>query len=196
MAQEIVLDIKPKKNKLKVYAPPVIIAVLLASVLFLIGFAVGKYTEFELPLTSKETATKSATRKGWFVYETKNFSLEYPKSWKVKKNSADEPIGAKVETDGGRVQFWFTKERVYRFSAGQKKTHKSKTKSNLKVDGRTAAVIEYLHKDGDYFIVIEAPASKEKPEVTFWVVAANTEYKDFLMEIASTFLSKSVVEEK
>ena len=194
MAQEVVLDIKPKENKLKVYAPPIIIAVLLASVLFLIGFAVGKYTEFELPLTSRETATKSATRKGWFVYETKNFSLEYPKSWKVKKNSIDEPIGAKVETDGGRVQLWFMQEREYRFSERQKKAQKSKKESDLKVDGRTAAVIEYLHKDGDYFIVIEVPASKEKPEVIFWVVAANTEYKDFLMEIASTFVSKSVAQ--
>jgi hypothetical protein len=196
VTQEIVLDIKPKENKLKTYAPWAIAAVLVALAPFLIGFAIGKYTELDVPFTSKETATKSATRKGWYVFETKGFSIEYPKGWEVEKNSSDEPLGAKVETDGGRAQFWFTEEREYRFSDDQKKKQKGEKESSLNVDQRTATVTEYLYKDGDRFIVIETPASPKKTKVIFWIVAANTEYKEFLLEIVSTFKSTKKIEEE
>jgi hypothetical protein len=195
VAEEVVIDIKQKENKFRKYAPWIAGAVLITSVLFAAGFALGKYTEIELPFSRGEVATKSATRAGWYVYETSNFSLEYPKDWEVKNNPEGESIGAKVETDGGRVEFWFESEREYRFSDKQKEQQKNTKESTLDVDERTATSIEYIYKEGDRFVVIQAPEAADKSKVIFWINASNKEYKDLLVEIVTTFRSKKIIEE-
>ncbi|OGY25201.1 MAG: hypothetical protein A2Z11_01825 [Candidatus Woykebacteria bacterium RBG_16_43_9] len=193
MAKEIVIDIKQKENKFKTYAPWIATAVLVAAAFFIIGFGIGKYTQVELPLFSEETATKSATRKNWFVFETKNFSIEYPKNWEVKKNSKDKPAGGKVLGSGGKVEFWFDTIRAYKFSKEQTKKQSKTTTTKLEIDGRKADVTTYPYKGGDFFIVIEVPKVKKKPKVTFWLNVADSEFKKTVMEIVSTFKTNSVI---
>ena len=195
MPKEIVLDLKPKENKFKTYFPFVAAIVLLALGFFVGGFALGKYTEFEVPiLGTKEEATKSATRKGWVVSETANYLFEYPKDWEVRKNEKGQPTGAKIEGAGGHIQFWLTNVREYKFSKEQTAKQKKATESKLAIDGRQAQVTEYAYKSGDFFIVVRLPAAIGKPKVIFWVVAANAEFKKTVMEIVTTFKGKKAVE--
>ena len=192
VGKEIVIDIKPKENKLKIYLPFLAVAVLLAGLFFIIGFGLGKHTEIELPLLSEETATKSATRKGWFVYETKGFSIEYPKHWEVKLNSKEEPEGGKVLGGGGKIEFWSGTIKVYKFTKEQKSKQSGTQSIKLTIDGRKSAVTEYSYKKGDFFIVVEVPEKEKKPKVLFWIIAANKEYKKIVMEIISTFKTNGV----
>ncbi|HEX7456368.1 MAG TPA: hypothetical protein VF303_02790 [Candidatus Nanoarchaeia archaeon] len=194
MAKEIILDIKPKESKLKKYLPIVTVAVVVTCILFAAGYGLGRYTEFEVPLFGEKGATKSATRKGWCVFETRDFSIEYPKNWEVSKNSDTEPIGAKVEGDGARVQFWLTDVREYRFSKEQREKQTKVRKTKLDVDGREADVTSYSYKDGDFFIVVEAASSEKRPKEIFWLLASDTKFKETSMEIVSTFVSKSSVQ--
>ncbi|MDP2720642.1 MAG: hypothetical protein Q8O75_01750 [bacterium] len=195
MPKEIVLDLKPKENKFKTYFPFVAAIIFLALVFFASGFAIGKYTEFEVPLFgAKEEATKSTTRKGWFVSETASYLFEYPKNWEVRKNKKDGPTGAKIEGAGGHVQFWITNVREYKFSKEQSDKQKRVTESKLAIDGRQAQVTQYLYKNGDFFIVVRLPAAIGKPKVIFWAIAANAEFKKTVMEIVTTFKGKKAVE--
>jgi hypothetical protein len=187
VAKEIILDIKQPENKVKVYLPWIIAATLLAAAIFLIGFGVGKYTEFELPLFQRDTATKSAERKGWYVFETKDFSFEYPKNWEVESNPKDEPTGGKVLGPGATVEFWLDTERAHKFTEKQKAKQKTSTQTKFEIDGRKADVTEYPYKGGDFFIVIQVAENAKRPKVVFWINASDLEFKKTVMEIVSTF---------
>lgn len=198
MAKEIVLDIKPQEtiiNKIKPHLPWIGAAILITAVIFTIGFALGKFTEFEIPLFEEKTATKSATRTGWFVFETKNFSIEYPKNWEVKKNPEDEPVGAKVSSDGARVEFWITNVRAYKFTNEQIGEQKEAKETKLNIDEREASVKRFIYKDGDIFAVTQLIASEKKPEVIFWVTATDIDFEKAANEIISTFKGKKILEE-
>ena len=192
MPKEVILDIKQKENKIKKYLPWVAIATLIAGAFFIIGFGIGNKTDFELPLFQEETPTKSATRKNWYVHETKNFSIEYPKGWEVKNNAKDEPTGAKVLGSGGKVEFWFVEEKVYKFTQDQKKKQEKSTTTKLEIDGRSATITEYPFKEGDIFIVAEVPKTEKKKEVIFWINASNKEFRKTAVEIMSTFQTVTV----
>ncbi|MEX0621572.1 MAG: hypothetical protein WD187_01060 [Candidatus Woykebacteria bacterium] len=192
MAKEIVIDIKPTENKLKAYLPLIIAAVSVAGLFFLVGFAIGNYTSFELPLFQEKEATKSATRKGWFVYESSKFTIEYPKGWKVGQNPKDGPAGAEILGPGARVEFWQDTPRAYKFTSEQKKKQRKTNSSKLGIDGREAQVTEYPYKDGDSFIVITLPEEKNKLKVIFWVNVANNEHKKLALEIVSTYKAITV----
>lgn len=197
MPKEIVLDLKPKENKWRSYAPLVLVVAGATFLIFTLGFAAGKFTQFPVPLIgSKNEATPSATRKDWFVYEAAKFSIEYPKGWKARKNLQDEPEGVTVETDGGRVQVWITPVREYRFSKEQKDKQEDVKERKLSVDGREAAVKEFSYKDGDFFIVVEIPSGEDKPKVITWIGAANSEFKTAALETIKTLKTKKAPEEK
>ena len=196
MAKEIVLDIKPKENainKIKPQLPWIGAAILIAAAIFTIGFAIGKFTEFEVPLFEGKTATKSATRKGWFVFETSKFSIEYPKGWEVKINPKEGPAGAKIASDGAKVEFWLTEVRAYKFTKEQTSQQKGAKETKSNIDGRDAYVQKFLYKEGGIFTVTELTASEEKPKVIFWTNAADAEFEKTASEIISTFKSKKIL---
>lgn len=192
MVKEVILDIKQNENVLKKYLPWVVIAFLIAGASFIIGYGIGNKTEFELPLFQEETPTKSATRKNWYVHETKNFSIEYPKDWEVTNNTKDEPTGATVLGSGGKVEFWFIEEKVYKFTEEQKKKQKKPTSSKIKIDDRNTTLIEYSFKEGDTFIVVEVPKTEKKPKVIFWMNVSNNNFRKTAVEIISTFKTVTV----
>lgn len=192
MPKEVILDIKQKENKIKKYLPWVGIAMLIAGAFFIIGYGIGNKTDFELPLFQEETPTKSATRKNWYVHETRNFSIEYPKDWEVKNNAKDEPVGGMVLGSGGKVEFWFREEKVYKFTQAQKKKQEKSVATKLEIDGRTTTLVEYPFKEGDIFIVAEVPRTEKKPEVIFWINASNKDFQKTAIEIMSTFKTVTV----
>lgn len=192
MPKEVILDIKQKENKIKKYLPWVGIAVLIAGAFFIIGYGIGNKTDFELPLFQEETPTKSATRKNWYIHETRNFSIEYPKDWEVKNNAKDEPVGGTVLGSGGKVEFWFMEEKVYKFTQAQKKKQEKPTSSKLEIDGRNTTLVEYPFKEGDIFIVAQIPKSEKKPKVIFWINASNKDFRKTAIEIMSTFKTVTV----
>ena len=199
MAKEIVLDIKPKENtinKIKPQWPWIGAAILVAAAIFTIGFAIGKFTDFEVPLLDGETATKSATRAGWFVLETSKFSIEYPKGWEVKINPKDEPAGAKIASDGAKVEFWLTNVRAYKFTKEQTNQQKGVRETKLNIDGRDAYIQKFIYKEGDIFVVTELTAAGEKPKVIFWINAADADFEKTASEVISTFQGKKVLEEE
>ncbi|OGY25698.1 MAG: hypothetical protein A2Z24_00995 [Candidatus Woykebacteria bacterium RBG_16_44_10] len=196
MAKEIVLDIKPKEsaiNKIKPQLPWIGAAVLIAAAIFTIGFAIGKLTDFEVPLFEGKTATKSATRAGWFVRQTSKFSLEYPSGWEVKINPKDAPAGAKIATDGAKVEFWITDVKAYKFTKEQTSQQKGVKETKLKIDGRSAYVKKFIYKEGDIFAVTELTASEKKPKVIFWAHAADADFEKTASEIISTFKGKKIL---
>ncbi len=192
MPKEVVLDIKQGENKIKKYLPWVVIATFVAAAFFIIGYGIGNKTDFELPLFQEETPTKSATRKNWYVYETKNFSIEYPRDWEVENNPKEEPNGVKILGGGGKVEFWFTKERVFKFTADQKKKQDKSVTTKVEIDGRSTTITEYPFKKGDIFIVADVPKTDKKPEVIFWINVADKSYKKTAVEIMSTFKTNAV----
>ena len=199
MAKEIVLDIKPKENtinKIKPQLPWIGAAILVAAAIFPIGFAIGQFTDFEVPLWDGETATKSATRAGWFVFETSKFSIEYPKGWEVKINPKDEPAGAKIASDGAKVEFWLTNVRAYKFTKEQTNQQKGVRETKLNIDGRDAYIQKFIYKEGDIFVVTELTAAGEKPKVIFWINAADADFEKTASEVISTFQGKKVLEEE
>ena len=191
MPKEIILDIKPKENKIKVYLPWIIASCALAAIFFASGYGVGRYTDASLPFFKKTGATESATRKGWYVYEDAKFSFEYPKGWEVKTDSGEEK-GTKVTGDGGEIRFWLDTIRPFKFTLEQTKNQEKSKVTNLKIDGRSAEVTEYPYKDGSSFTVIEVPKTEKKEKVAFWLNAAGNSFKKILFEILSTFKTNSV----
>ena len=199
MAKEIVLDIKPKENainKIKPQLPWIGAAILIAAAIFTIGFAIGKFTEFEVPLFEGKTATKSATRAGWFVFETSKFSIEYPKGWEIKINPKDGPAGAKIASDGAKVEFWLTGVRAYKFTKEQTSQQKGAKETKSNIDGRDAFAKRFIYKEGDIFAVTEIAASEEKPKVVFWTVAADESFEKTASEIISTFKGKKTLKKE
>ena len=192
MVKEVILDIKQNNSILKKYLPWVAIAGLIAGAFFIIGYGIGNKTEFELPLFQEETPTKSATKKNWYVHETKNFSIEYPRDWEVKNNAKDEPTGAKVLGSGGKVEFWFMEERVYKFTPDQKEKQEKSTNSKIKIDGRNTTLVEYPFKEGGIFMVAQLPKTDKKPKVIFWINASNKNFRNTAVEIISTYKTVTV----
>lgn len=156
------------------------------------GYGIGRYTQASLPFFKKPSATESATRKGWYVYETAKFSFEYPKGWEVKKGSKDSEEEVTVTGDGGEIAIWFDTVRPFKFTATQTKNQKESEVSTLKIDERNAEVTEYPYKDGSSFTVIEVAESEKKKKIIFWLNTARDSFKKTLFEILSTFKTNSV----
>jgi len=195
MAEEIILDLKPKENKIKNIIP-ILIIIIIAFIFFAGGFALGKYTKFEIIPPKKEDVTASATKKNWNTFKASTYTFEYPKNWQVKKNSKKDPPGAKIEGDGAKVEFWFTNIREYRFSNEQKEKQKEVQETTINIDKQTAYVTIYSFQKGDYFIVVELPKNEDKPKVVFWAIAANNKFKQTALGIITSFETKKKVVKK
>jgi len=184
-----IVDIKLKENKFRKYITHILVFVILAAIPFGAAFAVGKYTKLEI-FKKAPPANASPTRPDWFVFEANQFTIEYPKFWEVKENPKNGPSGAKITGEGATVEFWLKETRAYKFTAEQLGKQNAPKDSVMKIDNRDAKVKDFPYKDGNSFIVVEVAATEKLPKVTFWINAANEQFKKTALEIASSYKTK------
>lgn len=184
----MVVEIKPRGSNLKIYFAWLAIAAGISLAALAGGFALGM--SGQLPVPQEKTATTSAIRAGWSELAGKDFSIQYPKGWQAKEHPAGEISGAKFTNPGGSVDFWLKVERPYQFAPEQKSQQTGKKEGTINVDGRAATMTEFSYESGGFFLIIEAPATKKEPKITFWVTAANEEYKETVLDIISSFKTK------
>lgn len=189
--KETVIDIKPSENKIKKYFLPAVLLLALILTPLLIGFGLGKYTNLSDFFKKEENGNKSASREGWYIFETSKYSFEYPKGWEIKENPDGDQTGATITGEGGRVEFWFDTDRSYKFTEKQKKEQKDTKTSSMKVDGRSTKLEEFDFKSGDFFLITEVATDGKKPKITIWANAANPGFKQNVSDIITTIKTKS-----
>lgn len=188
MGKELVVEIKPKESNLKFYFAWLVIAAGISLAALASGFALGK--SGQLPLPQEKTATTGAIRAGWSALAGIDFSIQYPKDWQAKEYPAGEIPGAKLTNPGGSVDFWLKVERPYQFAPEQKDGQTGKKEGTIAVGGRSGTMTEFSYQSGGFFLIIEVPATKKEPKVTFWATAANEEYKKTVLDIIASFKTK------
>ena len=189
--REIALNAEPQEDKLKKPVLALIFVIVVASVAIAAGFIFGKSNQAEKFLSSGNVSTKSAAPAGWQLLDEKGFSIAYPKAWEAKENSAGEPPGAKIKSEGGKVELWLRLEQPYLFSEEQKGKQTGKKEEKIKVDGREGTITEFTYDTGGYYMIIEVAATLIQPKVTFWTNAGNDDYKKTVLDIIGSFQSKS-----
>ena len=191
--REIALNAEPQEDKLKKPVLALVFVAVVASVAIAAGFIFGKSNEAENFLKSETVATKSAAPAGWKILDEKGFSIAYPKDWEASANGAGEPQGAKIKSEVGKVELWLRLEQPYIFSEEQKGKQTAKKESSLKVDGQDGVLTEFIYDTGGYYLIVEVPATKTRPMVTFWATAGNDDYKKTVLEIISSFRTKTEI---
>jgi len=187
-----VIDIQIKENKTKKYFIWIVVLAILAAISFGSAFAIGKYTKLEI-FKKGVPENQSPTRPDWFVFEINQFSLEYPKYWEVKENSENELVGAKISGEGSEIDLWLKESRSYKFTPEQTSKQNTLKESIIKVDSRDTKMKEFPYKDGSFFIIIELAQTEKLPKVTFWINAANEEFKKTSLEIIGTYKTKAII---
>ena len=190
MPSEVVINIKPKENKAKTYFLLVLLLVIIAVVASLSLFLIGRIGTQNGVFVSKPTTQVSATREGWFVLEAKTYTIEYPDGWKVQENARKDPVGAKITSSKGEINFWQNQTREPRFSSEQKSNIVAQKSSDLSVDKRKAIATKYTYKDGSFFLTVVVPAKDPVKSVVFWAAWSPQDTEKVITDIISTYKSK------
>jgi hypothetical protein len=190
MPSEVVINIKPKGNKAKSYFFLALILIIVALIIFLASFFIGRIGTQNGVFVSKPTTQVSATREGWFVLEAKTYTIEYPDGWKVQENARKDPVGAKITSSKGEINFWQNQTREPRFSSEQKSNIVAQKSSDLSVDKRKAIATKYTYKDGSFFLTVVVPAKDPVKSVVFWAAWSPQDTEKVITDIISTYKSK------
>jgi maltose-binding protein MalE len=194
MPKTVTLDLDKKQNKIRVYGPYMAALIIIAVIITAFGYWVGKREAETNFLGSTKTASSGTTNPDWLVWETKDFSIEYPKDWQTQdseKNS--EP--KKISNEGGQIKIWIDTDHEHRFSKKQRAQIKKETKSKINVNERKAQVTQFEFKSGEFFVIALLPTKSKKPKITFWIATTNKESKDVSLEILKTFKGKELEKE-
>jgi hypothetical protein len=175
----------------------IIILLIFLTTLATISFSVGwfgsllkeRFAAAPAEIRSIKSATASAKNPAWALYKDKDntYSIFYPKEWKLSAHSTNDSPGVKVSDEASSVELWLRFDKAVELSSEQKQGLKSTKTESLEINGQAALITTYEYKAGNFFNVIIFPATENRPQATFWLLAADSEAKDTATQIVNSF---------
>ena len=175
----------------------IIILLILLTTLAAISFSVGwfgsllkeRFAAAPAEIRSVKTSSSSAKNPSWALYKDKDntYSISYPKEWKLFAHSASDIPGVKVSDEASFVELWLHFDKAVELSSEQKQGLKSTKTESLEINDQPALITTYEYQAGNFFNIIVFPATENRPQATFWLIAADSEAKDTATQIVNSF---------
>jgi len=186
--------VPPKKEKhLRAGISLIVFLLVLAALSFGGGWATSLVKERFLTspaeIQRSRTASASAERSGWNVYEDKDagFSVYYPDDWKFEKHDAGKAVGGKISLENSSVEFWLKIDQTVALNEEQRSGLKTSETKSVEIDNKPAQLTTYEYQAGNFFVVTIYPATETQSQVSFWTHAADDEIKEITDKIVASF---------